>query len=68
MLPRFILLVLTLLSLTSCWSSRGPEVVVYTALDEEFSKPIFDDFQKQTGITVQAKFDAESTKNPDNEA
>ncbi len=62
MLSRFILLVLTFFFLTGCWSSRGPEVVVYSALDEEFSKPIFDDFQKQTGIAVQAKFDAESTK------
>jgi iron(III) transport system substrate-binding protein len=45
-----------------CWSASGPEVVVYTALDEEFSKPIFNDFSGETGIAVLPKFDAESTK------
>ncbi len=45
-----------------CWSSSGPEVVVYTALDEEFSRPILDDFAAATGIAVQPKFDVESTK------
>jgi iron(III) transport system substrate-binding protein len=41
----------------------GPEeVTVYTALDQEFSKPIFDDFTRETGILVRPKFDTESTK------
>ena len=40
----------------------GPLVVVYTALDEEFSGPIFARFTAQTGIRVLAKFDTESTK------
>ncbi len=51
-----------LLFLTGCWTSSGPEVVVYTAQDEEFAKPIFDDFSKATGIAVRPKFDAESSK------
>ncbi|MEQ8847124.1 extracellular solute-binding protein [Botrimarina sp.] len=38
------------------------EVVVYTALDEEFSRPIFDAFTRETGIEVKARFDTESTK------
>ncbi len=42
--------------------SRGPRVVVYTALDQEFSRPVFERFTEQTGITVLAKFDTESTK------
>ena len=62
MFIRFPLPALFLLSLTGCWASTGPEVVVYTALDEEFSKPIFADFSKTTGITVLPKFDTESTK------
>ncbi|TWT30326.1 putative binding protein component of ABC iron transporter precursor [Posidoniimonas corsicana] len=48
-----------------CGSGSQPanqEVVVYTALDQEFSKPIFDAFTRQTGITVKPKFDGESTK------
>lgn len=38
------------------------QVVVYTALDEDFSRPIFDAFTRQTGIEVLAKFDTEATK------
>jgi iron(III) transport system substrate-binding protein len=53
---------LLLLPLGGCWSASGPEVVVYTALDEEFSKPIFDDFTKTTGVIVRPKYDTESTK------
>ena len=37
-------------------------MVVYTALDQEFSKPIFEDFTHDTGIVVKAKYDIESTK------
>ncbi len=40
----------------------GQEVVVYSALDREFSEPILSDFQKETGIRVLAKYDIESTK------
>ncbi len=47
-------------------SASGPaeerEVVVYTALDEDFSRPILEDFTKQTGIQVRAAYDTESTK------
>ena len=45
-----------------CGESEPPEVIVYTALDSEFSKPIFADFTRETGITVRPKFDTESTK------
>jgi iron(III) transport system substrate-binding protein len=38
------------------------EVVVYTALDRQFSEPILGAFTKQTGIVVRAAYDAESTK------
>jgi iron(III) transport system substrate-binding protein len=41
---------------------QQPEVIVYTALDSEFSQPIFDEFTKKTGIGVRTKYDAESTK------
>ena len=41
---------------------QQPEVIVYTALDREFSEPIFEEFTKKTGIAVRAKYDAESTK------
>jgi iron(III) transport system substrate-binding protein len=45
-----------------CWSRSGEEVVVYAALDREFSEPLLDEFQRQTGIRVLAKYDVESTK------
>jgi iron(III) transport system substrate-binding protein len=41
---------------------NGKEVVVYTALDEEFSRPILEQFEHQTGIKMLPKFDVESTK------
>jgi iron(III) transport system substrate-binding protein len=37
-------------------------VVVYTALDREFSEPILTAFEKKRGIEVPAKYDNESTK------
>ena len=49
-------------TLLGCISKAPEEVVVYTALDREFSEPIFDDFTAATGIRVLPKFDTESTK------
>ena len=45
-----------------CIGRYDKEVVVYSALDKEFSQPILDQFEKQTGIKVLAKFDVESQK------
>ncbi len=39
-----------------------PEVVVYAALDAEFSAPLLDRFTQRTGIRVLTKFDTESSK------
>jgi iron(III) transport system substrate-binding protein len=44
---------------------NGPaagEVVIYAALDREFSQPVLDDFERAAGIQVLAKYDIESTK------
>jgi iron(III) transport system substrate-binding protein len=38
------------------------EVVVYTALDREFSASLLDDFAAETDIVVRPRFDTESTK------
>ncbi len=43
-------------------TKSGQSVVVYTALDQEFSRPVFEEFTRQTGIKVLAKYDTESTK------
>lgn len=38
------------------------EVVVYTAMDQIFSEPVFKSFQKQSGIKVKAVYDIEAVK------
>lgn len=45
-----------------CWTSSGPEVAVYAALDAEFSEPILDDFAAASKINVLDNYDIESTK------
>ncbi len=65
LLRRFTLaLLVATFSLTAagCWWRSGPKAIVYTALDSDFSEPIFDDFTAATGIAVDAKFDTEATK------
>jgi iron(III) transport system substrate-binding protein len=54
-------LLLSVLAAAGC-SQPAPEVVVYCALDREFSQPILDRFERETGVRVRAKFDTESTK------
>jgi iron(III) transport system substrate-binding protein len=46
------------------WSSKTEkdEVVVYSALDREFSDPILTAYSHKAGIEVRTKFDVESTK------
>jgi iron(III) transport system substrate-binding protein len=59
---RILLGCLALVGLIGCGESEPPTVVVYTALDQEFSQPIFEDFTRETGIIVHPKYDTESTK------
>lgn len=41
---------------------QGDRVVIYTALDELYSRPILDAFEKKTGIEVLAQYDGEAAK------
>jgi iron(III) transport system substrate-binding protein len=43
-------------------ASSEEEVVVYTALDRQFSEPILSEFTAKTGIEARAVYDTESTK------
>lgn len=43
-------------------AAANPVVVCYAALDEGFSRPLLEEFQKQTGYRVDMVFDSESTK------
>jgi iron(III) transport system substrate-binding protein len=52
---------------TGCGGGMGEDagarrVVVYAALDREFSEPILKDYTAATGVRVEAKYDVESTK------
>jgi iron(III) transport system substrate-binding protein len=42
--------------------SSAPRVVLYCATDREIAQDLIDEFQKQTGIQVEAKFDTEAAK------
>ena len=57
-----ILLVLVVASGLGACSRPEKSVVVYTALDRHFSEPIFQRFERETGIKVLPKYDTESTK------
>jgi iron(III) transport system substrate-binding protein len=57
-----ILFAILLVAAGGCRSSSSEEVVVYTALDEGFSQPIFADFEAASGVAVVPKFDTEATK------
>jgi iron(III) transport system substrate-binding protein len=45
-----------------CGANGANDLVVYTALDSQFSEPVFVEFNKATGIRVRPKFDTEATK------
>ncbi|MBU0638661.1 MAG: hypothetical protein KKB50_07340 [Planctomycetes bacterium] len=47
--------------LGGCTRAAPPEgeVVIYTALDRQFSEPLLNEFTAQTGIRVRAKYDTE---------
>jgi len=51
-------------SLSGCVQRSESDVVVYSALDQEFAEPILDSFERSTedATTVIRKFDVESTK------
>src|SRR5262245_50981239 len=54
--------IVSFLLFAGCWNAGSPEVVVYSALDREFAEPVLDQFTKDSGIRVLAKYDDESTK------
>lgn len=54
--------VVSTLFLVSCTGKTDNSLVVYVSLDREFSEPILEAFEKETGIDVVAKYDVESTK------
>jgi iron(III) transport system substrate-binding protein len=61
-IPRIALLLAFVPIWVGCGKKQPPEVVVYIAQDQEFAKPIFESFIRDTGIVVSSKPDIESTK------
>jgi len=57
-----LMLAIAAVFVTGCQRSSTNEVVVYVALDREFSAPILAAFTEDTGIQVRAKYDLESNK------
>ena len=55
-------LFLLLPALAACSGSPGPEVVVYTSVDEPFAEPLLRAFREKTGIEVRPLFDTEAAK------
>jgi iron(III) transport system substrate-binding protein len=43
-------------------TSSAPKVVLYCATDREIAQDLIDQFEKETGIQVEAKFDTEAAK------
>src|SRR5262249_15036535 len=57
------LVTLALLAVVAgCTRNTGPTVVVYTSVDDEFARPIAEQFEKETGIKVKLVPDTEETK------
>lgn len=52
----------SLTTAAGCLPRSEQEVIVYAALDREFSEPILYDFQAATDVQTLAKYDVESTK------
>src|SRR6266852_4972530 len=59
---RMVAMAVALAALAGGCGKASREVVVYTSVDQVFSEPVFKDFERQSGIRVQAVFDTEETK------
>ena len=43
-------------------NSGKKEITIYTAVDQIYAEPVFEDFEKETGIKVNAVYDLEANK------
>ncbi|OGK12249.1 MAG: hypothetical protein A2W80_02375 [Candidatus Riflebacteria bacterium GWC2_50_8] len=57
-----ILISVFLLGLLSGCGNNGPEVIIYTSVDQPFAEPVFKAFTEKTGIRVRPVFDTEAAK------
>jgi iron(III) transport system substrate-binding protein len=64
-LPKFgflLIVLVTLIAAGGCIQQQPNEVVVYSALDREFSEPILNDLGAELELEILTKFDQESNK------
>jgi iron(III) transport system substrate-binding protein len=64
-MKRLFIVLLVLLfigTIIGCSRRASKVVVVYTSLDQIFSEPIIEQFEKDSGITVKSVYDTEATK------
>lgn len=59
---RVFLLLVAGLAMDGCGTSPQSKVTVYVSEDQVFSEPILKDFERETGIKVNAVFDTEEAK------
>ena len=59
---RLLLAALACTVLGGCIRRSPTQVTIYTSLDPPYSQPVLQRFQQETGILVNAKYDAEATK------
>ena len=59
---KILLTILIIWMLAGCTKTDQQEVVIYTSVDQIFSEPVLNDFEKNTGIKVKAVYDVEASK------
>ena len=59
---RYILSLILLLLLSACTTESQNSVTVYVSEDQVFSEPLLKDFEKESGIKVNAIYDTEESK------
>ncbi len=61
---RSVLALVTMFGMAACGAGTGGSdaVVIYTSVDQNFSEPVLEDFEAETGIEVRAVYDLEAAK------
>jgi len=54
------LLCLAIVVLAAC--GKSPDLIVYVSADEQVARPIIEDFERESGLTVGVRYDTEATK------
>src|SRR5438128_2311140 len=61
-MTKVLLIVVAVIAVLGCRSTRQNTVTVYVSEDQVFSEPILKDFERESGIKVNAVFDTEEAK------